>query len=106
LDAEVFNFTALKEAALNASEDFEKEHVTPYIYMTKKNHYSIGSYEVKPDGSKYRLTLDEDDDYKAIKEIYKKLDCQTDFSYETLIETMDKNPYISELNIDVEQKKV
>lgn len=106
LDVEVFNFTVLEEAAINASEDFEKEHVTPYIYMTKKMQYRIGSYEPKIDGSKYRLTLDEDDDYLAIKEIYTKFDCKTDFSYKTLIDMMEKNPFLYEINSHIQQKKV
>ena len=106
LDVEVFNFTALKEAFINASEEFEKEHVTPYIYMTEKKNYRIGSYEPESDGSKYRLTLDEKDDYLAIKEIYNKFDCKTDFSYEMLIDMMENNPYLYEINLHVQQKKV
>lgn len=106
LDAEVFNFSVLEEAYINASEAFEKEHVTPYIYMTKKMHYRIGSYEPEVDGSKYRLTLDEEDDYLAIKEIYNKFDCKTDFTYEALINTMKNSPLLYEINAHVEQKKV
>lgn len=106
LDVEVFSFTTLEQAYLNASETFEIEHVTPYIYMTKKDHYSIGSYEPEVDGSRYRLTLDEEDDYLAIKEIYNKLNCNTDFSYQTLMDTMEKNPSLYEINAHIEQKKV
>ena len=106
LDVEVFSFSALEEAYLNASKDYEKEHVTPYIYMTKKSDYRIGSYEPKVDGSQYRLTLDEEDDYLAIQEIYKKFHCRTNFTYEVLIDTLKKNPFIYNINSHVEQKKV
>lgn len=106
LDAEVFNFTVLKKAFNNASEDFEKEHVTPYIYITKKSYYNIGSYEPEVDGSRYRLTLDEKDDYLAIQKIYNLLGCKTDFSYENLIDILEENPFLYEINAHVEQKKV
>ena len=84
LDVEVFSFAVLKESYNNANEDFEKEHVTPYIYLTNKNKYKIGSCEEKEDNSKYRLTLDEDLDYKAIKKVYSKFGNKINFSYERI----------------------
>ena len=106
LDAEVFNFTTLKESEINASESFEKEHVTPYIYMTKKNHYYIGNYSPEIDGSMYRLTLDEEEDYIAIKKIYRKLGCKTNFTYEVLINIMKNNFFLYEINAHVKQKNI
>lgn len=101
LDTEVFSFKLLKDAYHHATTAHEKEHVTPYI---KANH-TTDSYKNSKDHSKYRLTLDEADDYKAIQELYDKLECKTDFSYEKLIETLEQNPYIYEINKHVEQKK-
>ena len=72
LDVEVFNFKALEEAFKEANSFYDKEHVTPYFYITKKDYYKVGSYEENEDNSHYRLTLDERDDYLAIKEVYKK----------------------------------
>ena len=101
LDAEVFSFKHLKEAYFNAITEHHKEHVTPYI----KENVTCAAYKNSQDHSKYRLTLDEKDDYTAIEELYKKLGCKTDFSYEKLIETLENNPYIYEMNKHVEQKK-
>lgn len=101
MDTEVFSFKSLKEAYTHAKTTYEKEHVTPYI---KKNALCV-CYKNIYDHSKYRLTLDEADDYTAIKALYKELKCQTDFSYETLIQTLEKNPSIYEINKHVEQKK-
>jgi spore coat polysaccharide biosynthesis protein SpsF len=39
LDIEIMKFETLEIAFLNAKTDFEKEHVTTYIYKTKKLHY-------------------------------------------------------------------
>ena len=101
MDTEVFSFKELKKAFFNAQTAFEKEHVTPYI---KANSKTV-MYQNTQDHSKYRLTLDEKDDYTAIEELYKKLGCTADFSYEKLIQTLEKNPYIYEINKHVEQKK-
>jgi len=105
LDIEVFTFDALYKAFGNAITEFEKEHVTTYIHTTHKDDFLIGYYRDNDDNSKYRLTLDEKDDYMAIKELYRHLHCKTDYSYDKLIETLMANPYIYELNAHVEQKK-
>ena len=101
MDTEVFSFKHLKEAYEKAITEHHKEHVTPYI----KENVKCASLNNSKDHSKYRLTLDESDDYKAITELYEKLDCRIDFSYEELIETLEKNPHIYEINKHVEQKK-
>ena len=106
LDVEIFNFNALEESYINARLEYEKEHVTPYMYLTQKEKFKIGSYEDRNDYSKYRLTLDEEDDYLAIKEVYKKLNNRTDFSYDELINILESNPYIYQINNHVSQKKV
>jgi len=57
------------------------------------------------DNSNYRLTLDEEDDYLAIKELYSVLNCKTDFNYKTLIKTLKLFPYIEQINKNVKQKE-
>lgn len=104
LDVEIFNFSLLKEAFENANSDYEKEHVTPYIHTTIKDKLLIKYFENKKDDSKYRITLDEEDDYIAIKELYKKFDNKIDFTYKQLIEMLESNPYIYNINKSVEQK--
>lgn len=105
LDCEVFSFAALEKAYKNATTDFEKEHVTTYIHTTHRSEFSIGSYTYPKDMSRYRLTLDEADDYRAIQEIYQQFGCRTDFTFEALLEVLEKNPHIHQLNAHIEQKK-
>jgi spore coat polysaccharide biosynthesis protein SpsF len=106
LDVEVFTFEVLKEAFENSTQDFEKEHVTPYIHTTHKDKFKIGSYEDVENNSKYRLTLDEIDDYEAIKEVYKKFNDKMNFNYSQLISVLKENPYIYDINSHIEQKKM
>tara|TARA_B100000787_G_C16154245_1_gene278079 strand:+ start:131 stop:868 length:738 start_codon:yes stop_codon:yes gene_type:complete len=106
LDVEVFSFKLLKYMNEKAEEDFEKEHVTPFVYLTQKSKYKLGSCEETINNSKYRITLDELDDYKAIKEIYKKFDNRFDFNYEELIKLLKNNQYIVDINSSIKQKRV
>ena len=41
LDHEVFSFAALETTYKNATEDYEKEHVTPYIYRSNPGAFKI-----------------------------------------------------------------
>lgn len=106
MDTEVFSYDLLKQAYRNATLDYEKEHVTPYFYKTCADKFSLGQYKNSKDHSRYRLTLDEQNDYQALQEVYKKLDCSTDFNYDELIAVLEKHDYIYELNASVEQKKL
>lgn len=105
LDVEVFNFQLLEDIYYNASKDFEKEHVTPYIYLSNKEKYKLGSCEEKEDNSHYRLTLDEEKDYLTIKEVYKKFNNSLNFNYEELIAMLKENDYIRQINLSVQQKE-
>lgn len=101
MDTEVFSFKHLKEAYKNAISEHHKEHVTPYV----KENVKCAFYRNTQDHSKYRLTLDEIDDYRAITALYEKLGCRTDFTYKEMIEVLEANPEIYEMNKHVEQKK-
>lgn len=76
-DVEVFTFDALKMAHQNAQLDSEREHVTPYIV---KNSTFKGGAMFKstdyPSAKNYnhiRMTVDEVEDYNAIRKLTKKL---------------------------------
>lgn len=101
LDTEIFSFSLLEQAYLQATLPYEREHVTPYI----KQHAKQAAYHNTQDDSKYRLTLDETDDYKALCALFEKLSCRLDFNYEELIDTLEQNPSIYEMNKHVTQKK-
>ncbi len=105
MDIEIFDFTLLKEAYINAKTDYEKEHVTPYLHTTIKNKININYMKNCRDDSKYRLTVDEEDDYKAVQEIYKKFNDSLKFSYNELITMLELNEYIYDMNKHIEQKK-
>ena len=67
-DLEIFTIKALKNAKLKAKSNYDKEHVTPYIIRNSKNSYN---FNLQKDYSKYRLTIDEPNDFVVIKNVFK-----------------------------------
>lgn len=104
LDTEVFSMKLLEDAFNNAQELYQKEHVTPYLYEKSDNVYY---YMNGKDYSKYRWTLDTEEDYALIKRVYEEFyHGYHDFFLQNIVEFFEKNPELFEINAHVEQKKV
>ena len=108
LDTEVFNFNVLREAHKNAQENYQREHVTPYIYENT-DRFKLQSIEAKgelrrPD---FRLTVDTREDLKLIKDIYNYLYKQNYIFYtKKVIDLFKKYPQLPLANKDIKQKKL
>jgi spore coat polysaccharide biosynthesis protein SpsF (cytidylyltransferase family) len=72
VDVEVFKFTELERAYINATLDSEKEHVTPYIKNTLKGSKDISMYNSNYNFRNVRFTLDEVSDLETIKILVNK----------------------------------
>ncbi|AUG56266.1 cytidylyltransferase domain-containing protein [Acetivibrio saccincola] len=72
LDCECFTFQVLEEAFFNAKDKYEREHVTPYI-RENKELFKIVSIKGNDNYSHLRWTLDTQEDYNHIKEIFENL---------------------------------
>lgn len=106
LDAEVFTFAALKKAFCNATKDYEREHVTPYLYQHPEE-FTLRNYANDKDLSFHRWTLDTADDYRLIDEIYKRLGTNGGiFSTESVLQLFEQYPDLLNINGHVRQKKL
>lgn len=104
LDVEVFTFDALEKTFLEATQKFEKEHVTPYIYLNP-NKFKIKNYENDTNYSMFRWTLDTEEDFLLIKTIYDHLYNENKmFLFKDVLKYVQENPKISKLNDHVRQK--
>lgn len=107
IDCEVINFDILKEAYVNASEKYEKEHVTPYIYKTHPDDFKIIQYKTKNDNSDIRITLDTPQDYALLCSIYDNLyDKNNFFNLEDILELFNSKDYLKLINSEINQKKL
>jgi len=98
LDVEVFNVKSLKTAYANATLTSQKEHVTPYIRQS--GVYNICHLKKKPQFTHWRLTVDEEKDFKFIETIYNHFKT-TYFSFEEIVVYLKQHPELLEINSDI-----
>ena len=109
LDVEVIAFKALEKAYFDASEEFEKEHVTPYIYATNKKKFKIVSftapdYLTAPD---IRITIDTEEDYALLCAVFDFLYPKNNFfQVLDIINLFKEKPWLKLINKKVMQKKI
>lgn len=100
LDIEIIRFSALKRMWKEASLSSEREHVTMYI----KNHrdqFVIQNLECPIAGiGNKRWTLDQDEDYELINNIYNYFISKgkEDFVTEDILEYLQSNAYLEKIN--------
>lgn len=106
MDTEVFSFKVLEEAESKALLDFEREHVTPYIYQDPTK-YKVGQVCNHSNESRHRWTVDTVEDFLLIKLMIETLyPSNQQFNLEDMLELFKKNPDWAKINENVEQKKL
>ena len=96
LDVEVFSFKVLEKMNFLNLNDYEKEHVTPYIYQSNK--FKINTLKSDDDFSFLRLTIDEAIDFQVLKQIIDYFYPNIYFNLEQIIKLYKKFPQIFEKN--------
>ena len=101
LDVEVFSFGALEEAFYKSTEQYEREHVTQFLYRrlerSKQKNYSYCR-----DISFLRWTIDTEKDLEMARRVYAKLyDDRKLFLMEDILFLLKENPDIAKINKDV-----
>lgn len=107
LDVEVFTFAALEKARREAKENYEREHVTPYIWENKKKEFIIGKAVIadKNYNRDYRLAVDYPEDFALMEKIYSKFFISGNIvSVPEALRFLDANPDLLKINAHCEQK--
>lgn len=68
LDVEVFTFAALQRAAREATKDFDREHVTPWL--RESGHFQLCGMPNEEDLSAWRWTVDEPQDFEVVSRVF------------------------------------
>lgn len=71
LDMEVFTLPALLAAGRDATDPYDREHVTPYLY--RSGRFSVAHLKQDHDESALRWTVDTPDDYTFVARVYDAL---------------------------------
>lgn len=100
-DIEIFSFGALEKAYKLSKKNYEREHVTPYIWDNPKK-FKIFNYSNLRNNklyNKFRLTLDYKEDFFVIWNIFKNLYPKNKyFKFKEIINFLLKNPKILKNN--------
>ncbi|MGL4874552.1 MAG: cytidylyltransferase domain-containing protein [Clostridium sp.] len=105
-DVEIFTKKALEKAYYNAEKDYEKEHVTPYLY-DKENNFKIKIYKGEKIYPNYRVTVDTTEDFQVVENIFKNLYRENPyFGIEAVVNYLNKNNQVLDINSKVKQKKL
>ena len=104
LDAEIFSRSVLEIAAREATDPYDREHVTPFLYRNPQR-FRLLSVVHEPDLSEERWTLDEPGDFALIRRIIEALYPENpEFRMADVIALLDLHPDWRELNRGVQEK--
>lgn len=104
LDTEIFSFASLEKTYHEAHQEYEREHVTPYIYQHPEI-FSLSNYPNNHDYSFHRWTVDTAEDFELIKEIYDALYNEKKiFLFADVLKLFENRPELFNINQNVKQK--
>jgi spore coat polysaccharide biosynthesis protein SpsF len=106
MDVEVFSLRVLEIAWQKAKEQYQREHVTPFIYENP-DAFNLSCMKNERDLSHLRLTVDEEKDLELVRRIYKNLYKEDNvFHLQDIIKLLKSNPELKEINKIIEQKRI
>ncbi len=106
LDAEVISFSSLERCWKEADNDYQREHVTIYIYENPGS-FKLCSVVNDKNLSHLRWTVDEENDLKFAREIYQRLFKKDKiFLTSDILDLLEKEPHLKEINKSVTQKVI
>jgi len=101
LDVEVLTFKALEASHQQATEWFEKEHVTQYI-RHRPEQYTLVNFRAEGEWYNIRITLDEDDDWQLIETVMRILG--QDARLQDIITLFSELPALKKINAEAKQR--
>lgn len=109
LDAEIFAYSSLAQAAAEARDPFEREHVTPFIYR-RPDRFRLGAPLGPPSGavepSVGRWCVDEAADLALIRLLLAELPADGVFGWRDVCMLISRHPDWADVNRDVAQRKL
>ncbi|MGD0212631.1 MAG: glycosyltransferase family protein [Terriglobales bacterium] len=103
LGVEVCTVNALARAWSDGKENYQRTHVTPYLYENQEL-FKVVSIIGEADYSKYRWTLDTPEDLELIRAIYQHFGNRDSIRWIEVLDLMEARPDLAALNSHVRQK--
>jgi spore coat polysaccharide biosynthesis protein SpsF len=103
LDTEVCKRSCLDQAWREATEPYQRVHVTPYLYQNPAL-FKIEQVRGDIDLNELRWTVDTPEDYSFISRIYENFNGQDDFPWSEVLAFLKSNPELQDINRHIQQK--
>ena len=98
LDVEVVRFAALERIAREATEPYEREHVTPRLYRNPQT-FSLDALKAPRDLSALRWTVDTPADFAFVERVFAELDAvKPAFGWLDVLALVNARPDIAAIN--------
>ena len=105
LDTEVFRFSVLERAWLEARLPSEREHVTQYI-RKHPDVFKMGVHDCTEDFSSMRWTVDEPQDMEFIQQVFHELYLDNpDFSMRDILQLLEAHPEWQSINAGIQRNE-
>lgn len=104
-DFEIFSFHLLSQAYTNATQESDKEHVTPYIWNNRSGQVEFYHIKQPADHSHLRITVDTADDFELIRQLI-EIHQADKLSYREIEGVLTAHPELININKHIEQKKL
>jgi spore coat polysaccharide biosynthesis protein SpsF len=105
LDTEVMTAPALARAYREASEPYQRTHVTPYIYQHPES-FRLLPVTGPRDESAHRWTVDSPDDLELARAVYQRMGGDDAFSWQQVRRLLEEEPWLADLNRHVRHKEL
>lgn len=103
LDCEAFTFAVLEKMEREAKDNFEREHVTQYVYR-RPEQFRIANVSSGRPLSAYRWTIDNKEDYEMVKAIYAHREKRNGIlKMDEILDILEKYPEIAKINAQVKR---
>ena len=105
LDVEAFSRDALERAAREATEPYEKAHVTVRVYQNP-SHYSLLPVTNERDLHSMRWTVDTPEDLEFARQVFSRFAGGNGFSWREVVEMVEREPELARINGHLQPKHV
>jgi len=107
LDVEVFKFTALERAWVNATAVSDREHVTPYMWSNSDfkggNIFKSDNVVAPKDYSSLRMTVDQQEDFNLVQKLIQELGAER--SWLEYVHYLENNAQVSLINSRIKRNE-
>ena len=94
---------ALELADREATETYQREHVTPFLYEVT-GRFAKTSLDADGNYGSQRWAIDTPEDLEFVREIYARFLDKEEFGFADVISLLEREPTLLEINAEIQQK--